>query len=205
MGNEKMKQHDLVKQVVIAFKETVDRGEPDEEMREQLMDAIDGRYLDVVDRQLKEKIFDQAVEEYDAFLEFGQILNTFKDLIGDNGPKFTANILFNQGAAYEGLGKKDLAIETYQKALEQEDMTNQTLTRANYNLGTVLAEKGNFREAQKHLLEAQRKGMNHPRLRQNLDYVARQLDFIEDNTGPNQTLEQAQRLKHKLYKQTPCG
>ena len=200
-----MNQHDLVRQVVLQYKKTVEEGQPDEGLREQLMDAIDGRYLDVVDRQLKEKIFDQAVEEYDAFLEFGEILDTFQDLIGNNGPKFTANILFNQGAAYEGLGKKNMAIRTYRKALEQEDMTNQTLTRANYNLGTVLAEMGNFREAQEHLLEAQRKGMNHSRLRQNLDYVARKLDFIEDNTGPNQTLERARTLKHRLYKQTPCG
>ncbi len=157
-----MNQHDLVKQVVIQFKKTVDQGEPDEGLWEKLIDQIDGRYGDVVDRQLRERNFAQAVEEYDAFLEFGRILNTYKDLIKKNGPKFTANILFNQGAAYEGLGKLDLAIETYRNALELEDMTDKMMGAINYNLGTVLAGRNNFRQAQEHLLAAQETGFNPP-------------------------------------------
>lgn len=200
-----MNQHDLMRKVVLEYKKTVDQGEPDEGLRARLIEDIDGRYGDVVDRQLTERIFEQAVEEYAAFLEFGEILNNFKDLIKDNGPGFMANILFNQGAAYEGIGKKDLAIETYQKALGQEDMTQQMVTAINYNLGTLLAGRRNFRKAQVHLLKAQETGINHPGLRQNLDYVARQLDFIEENTGPNQTLEQARKIQMKIYGRTPCG
>jgi len=84
-------------------------------------------------------------------------------------------------------------------------MTNQMFTAVNYNLGTLLAEKGNFRKAQGHLLKAQEIGINYPGLRQNLDYVTRKLVLIEENTGPNQTLEQARLLKKEIYGQTPCG
>lgn len=201
-----LEKPDGLDDLVIEFAITVEGGTPDRKLGERTAATMETWYEATADMQLRQGRFAEAIPRYEAMLEMGEFIGGFAALLGRNGPKFTANLLYNLGCCYKETGEREKAMGLWQEALGQEEMTELLRGHLQYNLGTELAHDGRFEEAREHLMAARQTPLcNDARTQQNLVYVNRQLARQREGRRPRQTLGEAQALKRRLYGQTPCG